>query len=683
MPNVLLISFDTLRADVAYSCKFPTMNRLLRRGSTFSTAVASAPLTPPSHATVLSGLQPPNHGLRHLFREKIDDDVTMLAEYLVRSGYRTGAITSCPGLNRWYGFDRGFQTFDDEIPLLADGTDPLQTVDVKLRGTALKRGDIVADRAISWLEEGEGEDFFLFVHFFDSHWPYEAPADYGVEVANAYEGEVAYMDHHLGRILDWLEQRGLLEDLAIVFFSDHGEDLDGLYPNDKGGDRGHPEEEGHGALLFDQTQLVALSISWPGHVPEGQWFGNQVRLVDITPTILDICGFHDPAGLDGKSLMPILRGEELGHRPAYFETFYREEISASRNGFDDLRPLAGVRLDDKWKVVWEPAGTRSVVSVFALDDDAGEWRPDLAMGAQPPQVPVFAPNAFDQVALRSFLGRASSVVPGAATLEPLIAALGARNDLGLTVRGSLATNTADAQSDVDLELVFPSYRPGPQDFAWLREAVGSVADVLAHFPATHLDMPQLQIFFCAVPEGVLKLDIMCLGPGDPEDVGKPGMILRAPAGRMPTVRRFDPPPFDIHLAWQRLLGWTWYCATKIQRSELFEANDNLAAIRNEILIPMLMETTNQQPMGCRWLERKLPDDILPALEATIPGRLEREALAVALWAAVDLGQSQLPVLADRRGTSLDRVTADALFSRVRNAIGDLRSVPARHAGMGF
>src|SRR5207248_293299 len=160
-------------------------------------AVASAPLTPVSHASVLTGLQPFNHGIRHLFREQLAPRVGTLQSVLQGAGYTTGAVVSCPGLHRWYGMDYGFSHYDDEIPLLADGRDPLEVVDVEIRGTALKRAPIVVERALSWLDRVKGEPFFGFVHFFDAHWPYEAPADFGVPFANPYEGEVAYMDHHL------------------------------------------------------------------------------------------------------------------------------------------------------------------------------------------------------------------------------------------------------------------------------------------------------------------------------------------------------------------------------------------------------------------------------------------------------------------------------------------------------
>jgi len=145
--NLILISLDTVRADVAYSGRFPVVNKFQKDGVSFLNTISSSPLTPVSHATVFTGLQPYNHGIRHLFKEKMNTDKKTIAEVLKSKGYQTGAIVSCPGMNQWYGFSRGFDHYDDEIPKLPDGTDPLNTVDVKLRGLALKRGDIVVERS--------------------------------------------------------------------------------------------------------------------------------------------------------------------------------------------------------------------------------------------------------------------------------------------------------------------------------------------------------------------------------------------------------------------------------------------------------------------------------------------------------------------------------------------------------
>ncbi len=328
--NLILISLDTVRADVAYSGKFKAINFLRSQGVSFLNTISSSPLTPVSHATVFTGLQPYNHGMRHLFKEKLKQNTITLASILKKQGYKTGAIVSCPGMNKWYGFSKGFDHYDDEIPRLADGSDPLKTVDVKKRGTALKRAELVIERANKWLEKNKDKKFFLFMHFFDAHWPYEAPANYGGN--NIYEQEVAYSDHYLGVFLEKLKEDGLLDKSTVVCFSDHGEDLEGMYKNDKGGKKlGHPEEFGHGCLLYDQTQKVVLIVN-DDSLPKNTNINDQVRLVDVLPTILNLLKIkYGSNKLDGFSLLPLFKGKKMD-LPGYSETFYPEEQTAAAKG---------------------------------------------------------------------------------------------------------------------------------------------------------------------------------------------------------------------------------------------------------------------------------------------------------------------------------------------------------------
>lgn len=327
--NLLLISLDTLRADVAYSGKFPAIERLRKQGVGFRNTVSSAPLTPISHASIFTGLQPYNHGIRHLFKEKMNEGLPTLASVLKDEGYQTGAIVSCPGMNKWYGFCAGFDHYDDEIPLLPDGTNALETVDVKLRGRALKRAPLVTERAMNWIKDiDHSRPYLLFMHFFDAHWPYEAPEKFGGD--NAYEEEVAFTDHYLGLFLDEMEKKGWLENTTIVCFSDHGEDLDGLYPNDKGGESlGHPEEFGHGCLLYEQTQKVPL-IFCDEALPKGRDIDDQVRLIDILPTTLELLQTDRKLSVDGVNLRPIIRGEKID-LVGYSETMYPEEQNLATN----------------------------------------------------------------------------------------------------------------------------------------------------------------------------------------------------------------------------------------------------------------------------------------------------------------------------------------------------------------
>lgn len=386
-PNVLFISLDTTRADVAYNGNMPTMERLRNQGVTFTQAISSCPLTPVSHASVFTGLQPPNHGVRHLFRERLRTDVPTLAELLASDGYGTGAVVSCPGLNTWYGINRGFDFYDDSIPRLPDGSDPLAVADVKMRGLALKRAPLVVERSLEWLAQ-QAEPFFLFSHFFDAHWPYEPPEDVGVPVKNPYEGEVAYADHYLGRLLDGIEDLGYrLEEMLIVCFSDHGEDLGGWYGNDHAGDRGHPYEEGHGCLLHDATQHVPLVLCGPGIAP-GLAVDAQVRLVDIMPTVAGLLGYELPAS-DGEPLTGLLADPAGASRAAYSETFFPEE-RRDAGDYPDIQPLASLRIvteSNRSKVIWQIGGR---VDLYDLAADPDEFTsvPLVGTGPTQPDPPV-------------------------------------------------------------------------------------------------------------------------------------------------------------------------------------------------------------------------------------------------------------------------------------------------------
>jgi len=365
--NLVLVSLDCARADVVYGSKFPATSRLMREGTSFMNAISSAPLTPISHATVLTGLQPKNHGIRHLFKEKLRKGVVTIQQLLRRQGYATGAVVSCPGMNRWYGFGKGFDMYDDEIPRLPDGSDPLQTVDVKLRGMALKPANVVSERSIRWLEHNAHEPFCLFAHFFDAHWPYSAPRGFGGK--NDYENSLAFADFHLGRILEKIDELGLRDDTAIICFSDHGEDLNGLYPNDKGGDaRGHPEESGHGCLLYEQTQRVVLVIR-DQIVQRNRQVDAQVRLVDVFPTILELLDVGYPGRLDGESLLA-----PPGNKPriAYSETLYAEELDRAKKRFRNAKTKVSLRVDNKFKMIVSPESGET--EFYDLENDPNELK---------------------------------------------------------------------------------------------------------------------------------------------------------------------------------------------------------------------------------------------------------------------------------------------------------------------
>jgi arylsulfatase len=374
MQNVLLVTYDCVRADVAWRGFLPALEALRATGRAYRRAVSSAPLTPVSHATIFTGLQPYHHGVRHLLRESLPADRTTLAEVLAQEQFVTAAVVACPGLDRWYGLDRGFGHYDDELPPLPGGGSALEVADVQLRGLAMKRADVVAARGEEWLSRRRlDERWFLFLHFFDAHWPYDPPVQ-AAQAANAYEGEVAYADSHFRRILAVLDGMGLRERTLIVLLSDHGEDLAGWYPNDKSGvERGHPEERGHGCLLYEVTQHVPLIFSHPA-LPPGE-VDTPVGLVDVAPTICGLLGLTGRLRSDGIDLSPYLRrGTSPPPRPLFAETLHPGEVREHSAEFASIPDLQARWLPPTWKVI-RAIGDANSAQVFDLSRDPCEEQP--------------------------------------------------------------------------------------------------------------------------------------------------------------------------------------------------------------------------------------------------------------------------------------------------------------------
>ena len=343
--NLLLISLDTVRADVIYSWRFWNFEQIRKDSISFLNTISSSPLTPISHATVFTGLQPFNHWIRHLFKEQLKDNTETLANIFHKNWYNTAAIVSCPWMNKRYGFEKWFTIYDDEIPKLSDGSDPLLTIDVEKRWTALKRANIVAERGITRLDNNHKEPFFLFLHFFDAHRPYEAPEDFWWE--NHYEKEIAFSLHYLTKVIDELKKLWVYDKTTIICFSDHGEDLNWLYPNDKWWAKlWHPEEKWHWCLLYDQTQKVLLTIK-DETLPKWENVTNQVRLVDLMPTILDLFNLKSDIKLDWVSLIEMINRNRYTDLVGYSETYYPEE----QKEFSWISNKKSYRIHNDYKII--------------------------------------------------------------------------------------------------------------------------------------------------------------------------------------------------------------------------------------------------------------------------------------------------------------------------------------------
>ncbi|HET9300886.1 MAG TPA: sulfatase, partial [Candidatus Polarisedimenticolaceae bacterium] len=298
--NVVLITMDTVRADhlgcYGGSAATPKLDALARAGARFDQATAAAPLTLPSHATILSGLLPPAHGLRNNGGGALPGTVETLATRLSSAGYRTGAFVGAFVLDHRFGLGRGFDVYDDAITRGDRVADALE---------AERPGNVVVDRALEWLaRDPGGKPFFLWVHLYDAHAPYAPPSPYREQYAGRlYDGEIAFVDAQVGRILAAVGPGALV---AVV--ADHGEAL---------GDHG---EETHGLLLYQPTLRVPLLVQGPG-IRAGTVVERAVGLADLAPTLASLAGTSLKA--DGRDLSAALRsGEEPPSADVYSETEY-------------------------------------------------------------------------------------------------------------------------------------------------------------------------------------------------------------------------------------------------------------------------------------------------------------------------------------------------------------------------
>lgn len=294
-PNILLITVDTLRADhlQTYGYPRPTSQRLeqLAQGAmVFEDAQSSAPWTLPSLASLMTGLPSAAHGCRS-FYSALAPSYSTLAEQLLAGGYDTAAVVSHVFLGRPYGLHQGFVHFDDELVLEMTRSDEvISSVAVSDKGLAFLDAKASA---------GEEEPWFLWLHYFDPHAVYQAhPEQVGTfgsqRPVDLYDGEIAFTDHHIGRVLAGLDGLGLDENTVIVFTSDHGEEF-----RDHGG-------LDHGHTLYQEQLHLPLIIRVPGEEP-GRHAG-MVRSIDVPATILDLASLPPGDESFGRSLKGILGG---------------------------------------------------------------------------------------------------------------------------------------------------------------------------------------------------------------------------------------------------------------------------------------------------------------------------------------------------------------------------------------
>jgi arylsulfatase A-like enzyme/Flp pilus assembly protein TadD len=350
--NILLITLDTTRADhlgcYGYKpAKTPNLDRLAREGIRFARVYCPAPLTLPSHASIMTGLYPVTHGVRNNGHD-LPSGIRTLAEILKGRGYSTAAFVSSFSVDSRFGLDRGFDVYDDtfrsELPFKTQNAE--------------RRAEETLARFSRWLENNGKNRFFGWVHYYDPHLPYDPPSPYKEEFdGDPYDGEIAYMDQYVGAVLERLKEKGILERTIIVIAGDHGEGL------------GDKVEIGHGIFLYEETLRVPLILYNPAGFPRSQVIESQVRLVDVAPTILELIGLkNDAAGMTGQSLVAWLRGKSRKDLDSLVETFYPRE----NFGWSELVGLVSGR----WKYIQSPRP-----ELYDVKNDPGEREDQYASSA--------------------------------------------------------------------------------------------------------------------------------------------------------------------------------------------------------------------------------------------------------------------------------------------------------------
>ena len=428
--SVLLVTFDTTRADVLAPWGgpgglTPNLDRLAAEGLVFADASTVAPLTLPSHASMLTGLYPPHHGLRENGIAALPASAQTLAEIAQGAGFQTAAFVSALVLDPSFGLDQGFDTY----------AAPPRRVGSQSSHTPELTADQTISSALAWLDQRDrARPFFLWVHLFDPHGPYTPPPAFRprdkADAPALYLGEIRFADRELGRLIAALERDGSLEDTFVAFTADHGEAF---------GEHGEPT---HGAYVWETTLHVPLILRDPAGRRAGQRTDSVAGVTDLFPTLLEAMGLPQRRTVDGISLMPLLDGEELPkERGVYFES-YSGYISYGWSPLAGWRDAAGKYIHSSRPQFFEPrSDPRESRDLLAADGDLGARL-----------VPYT--TALARIGERGALIDAGDGEPGQATDTDLF---GAIRNLGYA---GVSATVQDLPRPLE-----PSDRPAPQDNA--------------------------------------------------------------------------------------------------------------------------------------------------------------------------------------------------------------------------
>jgi arylsulfatase A-like enzyme/Tfp pilus assembly protein PilF len=341
--NVVLISIDTCRADRLSCYGFkrqttPHVDAIARDGVLFREALSPVPLTTPAHSSMLTGTYPPTHGVRLNNGLGLTDASVTLAELLKDAGYRTAAFVGGFPLDAQFGLNQGFDTYDCRF------TKKSETTSFYAERTAQE----VSRPALAWLDGVADQPFFLFLHYYDAHLPFEPPPPFASAYPDdPYAGEIAYVDSWIGQVVERLKALHAYDDTLLIVTGDHGESL------------GEHGEKSHGFFVYQGSQHVPLVIRAPGG-RKGLRSDDRVSLVDLVPTVLDLTGLKTPPHVQGATLRAALEGRTSNdpRRPLYCES-----LEATQFGCSSLNAI----VEGRWKYIRAPRE-----ELYDLSRDPGE-----------------------------------------------------------------------------------------------------------------------------------------------------------------------------------------------------------------------------------------------------------------------------------------------------------------------
>lgn len=328
---IILISIDTCRADYL-SCygyprrTTPNIDALAQEAVLFSNVYTPVPITLPAHSSMLTGTIPPYHGVHYNLNYRLSSSNLTLAEIMHQHGYRTAAIIGAFVLDSLFGLDQGFDTYNDQY---------LEPIESMVGGNE-RRAAEVTHFACDFLEEHGRQPFFLFLHYYDPHFPYEPPEPFAsVFWNNPYAGEIAYTDRSIGVVIEKLKDLGLYDSALIIITGDHGEML------------GEHNEYAHGYFIYQSSLKVPLVVKLPGK-SEHKKVDDAVGLIDIVPTTLGYLGIAIPGEVQGKDLSQFFKKKseiKKNERHIYCESLLPTQYGCT--------PLLGL-VNDRWKYIQAP-----------------------------------------------------------------------------------------------------------------------------------------------------------------------------------------------------------------------------------------------------------------------------------------------------------------------------------------